>query len=107
MSEVVIIAEAELAAGREEEALAVLADLCEQTHAKDDGCLLYAVHRVVGDERRIILVEKWRSREDLDRHIDSDHVAAKRKREAELFVGATTFSFVEPAGFGIASMASF
>lgn len=106
MSEVLIIAEIRMVAGREAEALELLAWLCEQTHANDAGCLLYAAHRVADDPTGVFLVEKWRSREDLDQHIASDHVREKRGREADLFVGPAKASFIEPTGFGLAAMAS-
>jgi quinol monooxygenase YgiN len=106
MSEVVIVAEMALAEGREEEALEVLDELCRATHEQDEGCLLYAVHRVTGDDRAVFLLEKWRSREDLDRHLAAPHVAAKRAREAELFAGASRASFLEPTGFGRPEMAT-
>jgi quinol monooxygenase YgiN len=99
MAEVVIVAEMALAEGRESEALEALEELCEATH-REDGCLLYAVHRVSGDDRAVFLLEKWRSREDLDRHLASEHVAAKKAREGELFAGASRASFLEPTGFG-------
>jgi len=99
-AEVVIVAEMALAEGRESEALEVLEELCRATHDEDEGCLRYAVHRVTGDDRTVFLLEKWRSREDLDRHLASAHVAAKRAREAELFAGASRASFLEPTGFG-------
>lgn len=106
MDELVIVAEMTLAEGREAEALEVLDELCSTTHREDDGCLLYAVHRVIGDDRTVFLLEKWRSREDLDRHLASAHVAAKKAREGELFAGASRASFLEPTGFGTPSMAS-
>ncbi|MBS1889219.1 MAG: antibiotic biosynthesis monooxygenase [Actinobacteria bacterium] len=106
VSEIVVVAEMELAPGREDEALGVLSELCEQTHARDDGCLIYAVHRVVDDEQRVFLIEKWRSREDLDRHLGTVHVQAKREREKELFVGKAKASFLESTGFGLPGMAA-
>jgi quinol monooxygenase YgiN len=105
MDEVVIVAEMTLAEGREREALEVLDEVCSATHG-EEGCLLYAVHRVTGDERRVFLLEKWRSREDLDRHIASEHVAAKKAREGDLFAGASRVSFLEPTGFGEPAKAS-
>ncbi|MGE0068571.1 MAG: putative quinol monooxygenase [Solirubrobacterales bacterium] len=105
MSEVFIVAELEFAPGQEEQALALVAELCEQTHAKDDGCLLYGIHRVVGDDLRVLLIEKWRCRDDLDRHLASEHVKEKRSKEAGLFAGPAKVSFLEPAGFGLPSMA--
>lgn len=106
MAEVVIVAEMALAEGREGEALEVLDELCRATHRDDEGCLLYAVHRVTGDDHAVFLLEKWRSREDLDRHLASPHVAAKRAREDELFAGASRASFLEPTGFGEPGMAN-
>lgn len=105
MAEVVIVAEMALAEGRETEALEVLDELCRATH-EEDGCLLYAVHRVTGDDRAVFLLEKWRSREDLDRHLASEHVAAKKAREGELFAGASRASFLEPTGFGRSEQAT-
>jgi quinol monooxygenase YgiN len=107
MSEVFIVAEMEFAPGREEEALAVLSELCERTHAEDDGCLLYAVHRVKGEDSRAFLVEKWRSRADLEAHAAKPHVKVKQERESELFAGPSKLAFLEPTEFGIASMARF
>lgn len=106
MAEVVIVAEMALAEGREGEALKVLDELCRATHREDEGCLLYAVHRVSGDDRAVVLLEKWASREDLDRHLASEHVAAKKAREEDLFAGASRASFLEPTGFGEPAMAS-
>lgn len=45
-----LVAELELADGREEAGLAASRELCEQTHAKDDGCLLCALHRIAGED---------------------------------------------------------
>lgn len=106
MSEIVIVAEITLAEGREDEALEVLDQLCQATHREDEGCLLYAVHRVTGDDQRVFLLEKWRSRADLDRHLATDHVAAKRASEADLFVGKARASFLEATGFGEKGLAS-
>ena len=105
MAEVVIVAEMALVEGRESEALEVLEELCKATH-REDGCLLYAVHRVTGEDRAVFLLERWRSREDLDRHLATPHVAAKKAREGELFAGASRASFLEPTGFGEPALAT-
>jgi quinol monooxygenase YgiN len=73
-----VVAEIQLVAGSEEEALAALRELIEVTHAKDDGCLLYALHRDLAEPTRLVFVEKWESPEALAAHGQSDHIAALR-----------------------------
>jgi quinol monooxygenase YgiN len=42
----------------------------------EDGCLQYDLHAVVDDPDRFVVVEQWGSREALDAHLSSDHMAA-------------------------------
>jgi quinol monooxygenase YgiN len=71
-----VVAEIQLVAGTEEETLAALRELVEATHAKDDGCLLYALHRDLADPTHLVFVEKWESVEALGAHGQTDHIAA-------------------------------
>ena len=57
MSEVVVVAEIGIAEGKREEAVAALRTLCEETHAKDEDCLLYALQLDPADEGRILMIE--------------------------------------------------
>jgi quinol monooxygenase YgiN len=76
MSEIVVVAEVEIAEGKRDEALAALEALCEETHAKDEGCLLYALQLDPTDESHVFFVEKWESVEALQKHGATDHIKA-------------------------------
>jgi quinol monooxygenase YgiN len=98
MSEVVVVAEIELVAGQEKQGLAALRELCEQTHANDSGCALYALHRVSGEESCVMMIEKWESMEALVNHGGSEHIRAFGT--SPTLAGAPKVSILEPTGFG-------
>jgi len=98
LSEVVVIAELSLVEGREEEALAALETLCRETHAKDDGCQLYACHRVKGSPTAVVFIEKWDSAEALQKHAAADHL--KEFRALDCIAPDPKLTFIEPVGFG-------
>jgi len=98
MSEVVVVAEIELVSGQEEQGLAALRELVEQTHANDDGCVLYALHRVSGEQSRVVMIEKWESMETLVSHGGSEHIQAFGA--SPTLAGAPKVSILEPTGFG-------
>jgi quinol monooxygenase YgiN len=84
MSEIVVVGSFTIEPGKEEEAVEAMQALVEPTHA-EDGCILYALHRGVDDPRRLAFVERWASREQLDAHLQSEHVQAILQRAPELF----------------------
>jgi quinol monooxygenase YgiN len=98
MSEVVVVAEVGIAEGKREEALTVLERLCEETHAKDEGCLLYALQLDPADESRVFMIEKWESAEALQAHGGSDHIRAAG--ESGVMAGAPTVTVLQQANFG-------
>jgi quinol monooxygenase YgiN len=55
-----------------DEVIAAFTATIPQVHA-EDGCQLYALHQVPD---RLVMVEKWASREALDRHIKAAALAA-------------------------------
>jgi quinol monooxygenase YgiN len=97
--EVVVVGAFTINPGKEEEALAALTALIEPTH-REDGCLLYALHRGADDPSRLTFIERWESRELLDAHLKSDHVAALVARRDELWGDnlVVTVSEAVPAG---------
>jgi quinol monooxygenase YgiN len=101
MSEVVVVAEIGIAEGKREEALAALEVLCEETHAKDDGCLLYALQLDPADESRVFMIEKWDSAEALQAHGGSDHIRAAG--ESGTLAGAPKVTVLQQASFGDAA----
>jgi quinol monooxygenase YgiN len=98
MSEIVVVAEIGIAEGKREEALAALETLCEETHAKDEGCLLYALQLDPADESHVYMVEKWTSVEALQTHGATDHI--KALGGSGTLSGAPTVTVLHQANFG-------
>ena len=96
--EVVVVAEIGIAPGKREEALAGLEALCEATHSKDDGCLLYALQLDPGDENRVFMIEKWASGEALATHGATDHI--KAFGTSGTLSGPPKVTVLQQAGFG-------
>ena len=84
MSEVVVVGSFKAEPGKEAEALEAFKALVEPTHG-EAGCILYALHQGTDDPSRMSFVERWESRELLDAHLQSPHVAALLERAEELF----------------------
>jgi quinol monooxygenase YgiN len=98
MSEVVVVAEIGIAEGKREEALAALRTLCEETHAKDEGCLLYSLQLDPADESHVFMLEKWESGEALAAHGASDHI--KALGGSGTLSGAPKVTILQQASFG-------
>ncbi len=75
MSEIVGVVDVRAADGRADALLAAFEACTTATH-EESGCLLYALHRDNADPHHFVLVERWRSQEDLDAHFATPHVAA-------------------------------
>ena len=84
MSEVVVVGSFKAQPGKEAEALEAFKALVEPTHG-EEGCILYALHQGNDDPARMAFVERWESRELLDAHLKSAHVAKALERAEELF----------------------
>jgi len=53
---------------------------------KEDGCISYDMHRSVSDPSRLVVVERWASREALSRHLETPHLKAWRAAGAEFIL---------------------
>ena len=53
---------------------------------KEDGCISYDVHQSVSDPSRLVLVERWASRDALSHHLDTPHLKAWRAAGAEFII---------------------
>ena len=84
MSEVVVVGSFKAVPGKEQQGLEAFQALVAPTHA-EEGCILYALHQGTDDPSRLAFVERWASRELLDAHLKSPHVAALLERAEELF----------------------
>jgi quinol monooxygenase YgiN len=104
MSEIVVVAEIGIAEGKRDEALAALEALCAETHAKDEGCQLYALQLDPADESHVFMVEKWDSIEALHAHGATDHI--KAIGTTGLLAGAPAITVLQQANFGDAAKGS-
>jgi quinol monooxygenase YgiN len=74
---VTVIARFRVVAGGEVHAMRAAGAVVAATRL-EDGCLNYDLHQSAADPRDFMFHENWVSREDLDRHSRSDHIAAWR-----------------------------
>ena len=77
MSEVVVVAIVTAAEGKSAQVEALVRTIIPPTHA-EDGCIKFALHRDLDDPNRLVLVEMWTSREALDQHLATEHLAVFR-----------------------------
>jgi quinol monooxygenase YgiN len=98
MSEIVVVGSFTTRPGKEAEGLEAFKALVEPTHG-EEGCILYALHTGADDPARLAFVERWESRELLNAHLESEHVAAVLARSDELFaVGEIVVYDAVPGG---------
>ena len=99
MSEVTVVVTSRAKPGKGAELLDAYGGLAEQTHA-EDGCIAFTLHRAHGDADVIALVERWESKEALDAHIATEHLAAFRRETADLFAEPSTIIVAAPVPAG-------
>ena len=80
-----VVAELRLKPGMAEKAAAEARKVVAGT-VKEDGCLGYDFHLSVSDPTRLVAVERWASREALDAHMHTPHLAAWRAAGKEFVV---------------------
>jgi quinol monooxygenase YgiN len=84
VDEVVVVVLFRARPDRVGEAEAAFAEAVPPAHA-EEGCTAFAVHRVAGEPERFVLVERWASREALDQHLTTPHLAAFRERGGDVW----------------------
>ena len=99
MSEITVLVNARAKPGRGPELLDMYGELAAATHG-EEGCLAFTLHRGLDDHDVVALVERWASKEALDGHIASPHLAAFRRDTAELFLEPSTIIVAEPVPSG-------
>ncbi len=86
MKTVTVVATFEARPGKEAELKAALTSLVAPTR-KEAGCLNYDLHQLPDDPKKFLFHENWTSKELLDAHLKSAHIAALLPRVPELAVG--------------------
>jgi quinol monooxygenase YgiN len=69
--------------GQEKIVEGLLKGLVAPTH-QEAGCVRYVLHRSAEDPRTFVFVEKWESKDALEKHLGSAHIAQAFARQAEL-----------------------
>jgi quinol monooxygenase YgiN len=89
-----VIAEVRVKPGTVDRAIAA-ARACVAPTVKEDGCISYDMHQSVTDPLRLVLVERWESREALARHMETPHFKAWRAAGGE-FVAERKAEIITP-----------
>jgi quinol monooxygenase YgiN len=84
----IVVARVKARAGKEEELRRELSGLVGPTRS-EPGCISYDLHRSVEDPNVFMFYEKWRSREDLDRHLEKAYLKAWINKSVDLLDGPT------------------
>ncbi|HMX72560.1 MAG TPA: putative quinol monooxygenase [Solirubrobacterales bacterium] len=92
MSEVVVVAVLEVKEGRAEEAITAFTPVIEATH-REPGCVSYALHQDNSDPNTLVLVERWKSQDDLNSHFTQPHMAEMGSLAADLLAGQPRIVF--------------
>lgn len=78
-----IIATLKVKPGKAAAAMAAAKPCIEGTR-KEPGCLSYDLHQSVTDPETLVFVERWKSRADIDAHMQMPHFKAWREQGPEL-----------------------
>jgi quinol monooxygenase YgiN len=89
-----VIAEVRVKPGTIDKAIAA-ARLSVAETVKENGCISYDMHQSVTDPQRLVLVERWESREALTRHFETPHFKAWRAAGPE-FVAERKAEVITP-----------
>jgi quinol monooxygenase YgiN len=60
------------------------------------GCISYNLYGAAGDPNLFIFFERWESRADIDRHLESRHCAEFDERTADMLNEPEEIIFCEP-----------
>lgn len=74
MSDLDVVAVIEAKPGNEAEVKAALEDLVTATRT-EEGCVSYELRVAADAPTTFVTIEKWRSRDDLDQHMKSEHIS--------------------------------
>ncbi len=99
MPPVTVIARAQAKPGKESELKSHFLAVVPPTH-EETGCIRYALHRSVENPAEFVMVERWESKEHLDRHLATPHVQKLFKDIAGLVLAPPDIAVLEslPAG---------
>ena len=78
-----VVAELTAKPGKEDDLRAALTGLIAPTRS-EEGCVEYLLHESTDQPGRFVFYENWKSREALDRHLQTPYLQALGARSGEL-----------------------
>ena len=81
--EITVVARSRALPGKEKEWESALRAVVAPTH-REQGCLKYTLHRGVKDPSLMVVLERWSSQADLDRHLAAPHIRDLFEKAARL-----------------------
>ena len=79
MSKIVVVAKLKIKEQFRDEVYAELLALHKSTHALDDGCIQYELHKDLEDSNSFTFIETWESAQLLEEHMTTAHFASFAK----------------------------
>lgn len=67
-----VVAKKLIQEGKVEEVIKLYKELVEASR-KEEGCIKYELYEDEKDSRILAVIEEWESKEDLDKHMNSEH----------------------------------
>jgi len=95
MSDLNVVAVLKAKAGSEAVLQDALAGLVAPTRA-EDGCIGYELFRSASDASTFITIERWRSQDDLDAHMQTAHIARALQTAGDAIDGGPAIHSLTP-----------
>lgn len=59
---------------------------CIEATREEPGCIFYDLNTSVSNSQRVVFVEQWKSRADLENHFSAPHMKVWREKSAPMIV---------------------
>ncbi len=92
--ELIVVASFKAKKGKEDIVLAELNALLSPTR-KEAGCIQYDLHRSTDDPGVFVFYEIWKSKQDLEQHLEMPYLQALLAKAEKLFAAAPEIKFLE------------
>lgn len=94
---VTVVARIKVRIGKEEEAKKELFALVASTRS-EPGCINYDLHQALDDPSLFMFHENWKSKEDLDKHMQTEHFKAWTEKAGSLLGGPSDVTLWQMIG---------
>jgi quinol monooxygenase YgiN len=94
MPELTVVARVKAKPGREADLEREFRAVVGPTHS-ESGCLRYTLHRSLEDPTLFITIERWSSKEAIDKHFGTPHIQSLLKKAGDLLAAAPEITVFE------------